>query len=1049
VVRPAGGPFDRDHPVTDPLSTLRDALSGTYRVEREIGQGGMATVFLATDLKHGRPVAIKVLRPELAASLGHDRFLREIEIAARLQHPHILPVYDSGEAGNILYYVMPFVEGESLRDRLVRGGPLSPAEAVRLAREVADALDYAHRQGLVHRDIKPANILISQGNAVVADFGIARAVSASAATGPGLTQAGMAVGTPSYMSPEQALGDQNLDGRTDIYALGVVLYEMLKGAPPYEGTTPQSIIVQALSGKPPELPADPLLLQPVIARAMAREPKDRFATAGELRTALDTLGSGTRHVATQPASRRRGLLIAGALAVLATLAVVFLPGRFRGQENPRQSLIVFPFENKTGDPSREFLSEAAMNLLGLSAAHWSDMRVHDDERTASLLRRRNVGSAGDLDFEEARAMAREASVGTLVLGDIRREGDSLAIEAKVHDVRSGNRIATHIVRAPWTADPRPLFDRLASMILGTSGAPPGERPSVLSQTTTSIEAYRAYLDGASALQRFDIDSARKALERAIALDSSFALAYIRLRDAEGWNAGAFRGDPERRKEHIRAAERHSASLPPRFKSLVAYHRAYEDGDFRRARRIAEEMITRDSTDVEAWYQLGEAHYHGGGFTFPHADTLGNLGKALRAFQRALALDSSYILAYRHIIDALGNCNGLGVLCGPDSAVYAPPDTLRARFGVETLERIRRDGRAAQIETARGWVTTLPNALPPRIALIFALYTQQRYDEALTEIDAASRLGEASVAGVMKGQIFFLRGKPGEAAEIIDSAIRGARDTASAINNMGNAIAPAVIMAGAGRLAKAERLVSVVFRALPVDSLPGPSNVMFSKADIERFIHAYLATESSGPKAAASIREVNQILQTRAKGDTALLRRMATSNGLASLAAYLATRDTALLPGFLRIADTTGSSTWRVVDALLALARGDTARARMRVDRHYRTPSESEFNGEQGLARSYGWGTVLAELGEARLAIDAFARIDSSDARIQRPGLLVRSYAERGELYQQLGDMQKAVEYYDKFIAAWENADAELQPQVERVRKARAAAKGEVWPERRR
>jgi serine/threonine-protein kinase len=213
------------------IERLRAALQDRYTVEGQAGAGGMATVFVATDLKHHRSVAIKVLNPELAAAVGPERFLREIEIAAQLQHPHIVPVYDSGEADGLLYYVMPFVDGESLRNRIVRGGALAPADAVRCAREVADALAYAHREGIVHRDVKPANILISQGHAVVADFGIARAVSASATgAGQGLTQAGASIGTPSYMSPEQALGETNVDGRTDVYALGIVLYEMLAGS---------------------------------------------------------------------------------------------------------------------------------------------------------------------------------------------------------------------------------------------------------------------------------------------------------------------------------------------------------------------------------------------------------------------------------------------------------------------------------------------------------------------------------------------------------------------------------------------------------------------------------------------------------------------------------------------------------------------------------------------------------------------------------------------------------------------------------------------------
>src|SRR5687767_4720676 len=230
---------------------LASALADRYRIERELGAGGMATVYLAQDLKHNRPVAIKVLRQELAAAIGPDRFLREIGIAARLQHPHILSLHDSGNAGGLLYYVMPYVEGESLRDRLIRERQLPLEDALAITRDVADALSYAHARDIVHRDIKPENILLASGHALVVDFGIARAVSA--AGGDALTETGMAVGTPAYMSPEQALGGESLDGRSDTYSLGTVLYEMLAGAPPFTGPTAQAIMARKAADMPPPI----------------------------------------------------------------------------------------------------------------------------------------------------------------------------------------------------------------------------------------------------------------------------------------------------------------------------------------------------------------------------------------------------------------------------------------------------------------------------------------------------------------------------------------------------------------------------------------------------------------------------------------------------------------------------------------------------------------------------------------------------------------------------------------------------------------------------
>ncbi len=287
--------------MSDPLPRLVAALSDRYRIERELGQGGMATVYLAEDLKHRRKVAIKVLRAELAAVIGADRFIAEITTTANLQHPHILALHDSGVADSFLYYVMPYVEGESLRDRLTREKQLPIADAVRIAGEVASALDYAHRQGVIHRDIKPENILLHDGRALVADFGIALAATSA---GSRMTETGMSLGTPHYMSPEQAMGERQLDARTDIYALGCVLYEMLAGDPPFTGSTAQAIVAKVMTERPTALSTVrdtvPEEVEDAVLTALAKLPADRFATAAEFAAAL-TAGQGGR-----AAGRRSG-----------------------------------------------------------------------------------------------------------------------------------------------------------------------------------------------------------------------------------------------------------------------------------------------------------------------------------------------------------------------------------------------------------------------------------------------------------------------------------------------------------------------------------------------------------------------------------------------------------------------------------------------------------------------------------------------------------------------------------------------------------------------
>jgi Tol biopolymer transport system component/tRNA A-37 threonylcarbamoyl transferase component Bud32 len=314
--------------VTSPPVRLASALTDRYAIERELGQGGMATVYLAEDLKHRRKVAVKVLLPELAAAVGHERFLREITTTANLRHPHILPLYDSGEADGFLYYVMPYVEGESLRDRLDREKQLPLDDALSIAREVADALSYAHSRGFVHRDIKPENILLESGHAVVADFGIARAVSEAGATR--LTGTGMAVGTPIYMSPEQAAGESDIDGRSDLYSLACVLYEMLAGQPPFTGATAADVVHQHLTAEARSVsqlrPAVPPAIADVLARALAKNPADRFSPAAHFAAALAAAPAATPPARRGLPSRAAvGIGVTGALAVIA--ALVLLMGR--------------------------------------------------------------------------------------------------------------------------------------------------------------------------------------------------------------------------------------------------------------------------------------------------------------------------------------------------------------------------------------------------------------------------------------------------------------------------------------------------------------------------------------------------------------------------------------------------------------------------------------------------------------------------------------------------------------------------------------------------
>ena len=433
----------------DLLETLRDALAERYAVERELGRGGMATVFLAEDLKHRRPVAIKLLHPELAAALGGgaERFLREIAIAARLQHPHILPLYDSGAARGLLFYVMPYVEGESLRDRLDREKQLSLEETLRITGEVAGALAYAHSHGVVHRDIKPENIMLSGGSAVVADFGIARALSA-AGEAHHLTQTGTVIGTPAYMSPEQATGSVEIDGRSDEYSLACVTYEMLVGEPPFTGSTAQAIIARHSldSVSPPSIvrATIPDTVERAVLRALAKVPADRYPTTALFAEALAApgapLGAGTRRTTrATPAARwiglPRGVVLAGVALVVAVAGwgvLARVRGRARpsgveaGGLDPRRVAVLY-FEPASSNTDLAYLAD------GLTEALIADLKRVvglDVVSKNGVARYRNPEIPPD-------SVARALSVGTLVRGSVEATGNRYRISVRLVEGSSG------------------------------------------------------------------------------------------------------------------------------------------------------------------------------------------------------------------------------------------------------------------------------------------------------------------------------------------------------------------------------------------------------------------------------------------------------------------------------------------------------------------------------------------------------------------------------------------------------------------------------------
>jgi len=983
--------------MTEVVEQLRTALADLYVLERELGRGGMATVYLAQDLKHDRRVALKLLHPDLAHALGSERFLREIRTAARLQHPHILPVHDSGAAAGHLWYTMPYVEGESLRDRLRREAQLPLKDAIRITREAAEALDYAHRHGVVHRDIKPENILLSDGQALVADFGVAKAVDA--AGGERLTGTGLALGTPAYMSPEQAAGSSALDGRSDQYSLACVLYEMLAGDPPFTGPTPQAVIGRRFVEPPPSLrmvrSAVPEALEQLVLRALAREPVDRFPTTAEFAEFLVAVPVNAPvappFTATGPPSRakgspifarrrfgRRALLFGLSLLLgIAALLALLWHSRATPKAAAADLIVVAPFD--VVDPSLQLWGEGLVDVLARDLDGAGQLRTVSPTVTVRRWR-------GRADAISAQALGRATEAKLAVYGSVARAGsDSVRLTATMLDVARNHSLGGLEVRGARTQLGQ-LADSLAAGLLHQLGR---TRPVAAMQHqglgARSLPALEAFLQAEQHYRQGEWDSTRIYAQQAIALDNTFALAYRRLGSRTNPIRWETLGSPLASGYGKREGEL-NRGLPLRDSLLVLADSVVGGLGYsismagplaspalaQRLFTTLERAVQLYPDDPEAWYALGEARYHLGVWLV----RTGGWRATRDALERSIALDSLFNPAYTHLVElsyALGDTSRsrqyiAGVIRVPESELSGglhelgyllglPDSAARARF----IDSLPRDVF---------WAVYNPLARWPDSAEIAVHIARERVRTSRSKHEG---LHEA------KFQLAHALAFRGHLREALD---------------LGDTLSPVLFAEGAllGYVPaeRARAIFSAWIRLGDPPYLPRPALALpwwgahRDTLALQRFVHL-----------ADSMTKVGRSYGTLSPDELVRLGQMIAA-GRAQQA--LARQDTssALSAYYDVLGGPAPCVSWCQTDQLLA--------ARILATR---TPLEA------------------ARILNAPPTIEAFA-FNADVVALPRPSDVLW-YLERGRVAEQLSDKPRAIEAYRYVSAVWRHPDPELEP----------------------
>jgi eukaryotic-like serine/threonine-protein kinase len=978
--------------LVDDMPALPRLLGGRYHIVRELGRGGMATVYLANDPKHGRQVAVKVLHGEVARLIGRDRFLREIETAARLSHPHILPLHDSGdvpsddsEASDMLYFVSPFVTGESLRDRMQHEPRLAIDEVLRLGREIAQALDYAHRQGVVHLDVKPENILLQDGHAIIADFGISRAISSANEVSfrEPTREPTPLLGTPSYMSPEQALGASDVDGRSDIYSLGCVLYEMITGTRPFGRLSVSEAVDRARERMTPDRSTlaerSSREVAAVIMRALDPIRAKRFQTAGDLALAL----GGTARERKMQGWRRRAVV----MACVAAASIPFIAHWINADPPLDPDLIaVAPFDAEA--PSLALWKEGLVDVMSRNLDGAGALRAVP----ATMAVRRWQGRA---DAQSARALGRRTGAGLVVYGGLLEAGDSVRASVVLLDASNGQSLA-EIERRDIPARVDRLTDSLTVAVLRELGRLRHiDMARATSSPTNSIAALKAYLQGEQFYRAAELDSAQTWFERALRLDSAFALAYHRLASVRIWR------DPKdipdsATFELMRHASWFPRGLGPRERLLAtadsfaaeaefAWRHALNDGkryvdENRLVARLLEtlnEGLRQYPNDSEFWFLLAEARWR-----YDRDVVQGERDdRALLAlYDRTIALDSAFAPAYLTPISLAS------YLDGPESA---------RRY-------------------IRAYLALAPSGIRSQIL---------RFDDALLDPARVGTIDPARLVDTLSDE--ELCGTANMLRHIADTSevvVRFARAFANRHTPSPSSPPPNVLMCAVPPLVRGLQFRGHLRDAYRVANLTAHGYAPMVMYDLARFgmvpMDSARATFDHILGLAPKITLVRMYPWWVQQGDTAAIQtyidvfanRVATRNfdtastathraALAAGRAYLALakRDTALaLELLLTSADTLHPCHYQTRETLvdLLIATGHLRGAAQRLQRRW--PGTSEC--------SDGIDDVLWTLKRARLS-------------------------------DRLGRRENAIADFDLVATAWRTADPELQPYV---REARAA-----------